>query len=80
VIPGEGFLTEVQTTLQLRHEVDRLQRENNELRGSLRRISDWLAAFGAGFDKLAEQEQATLKKHGTSLRLRGPFPTQAEPR
>jgi len=66
------FLEEVQTTFQLRHEVDRLQRENNELRASLRRISTWVAAFGAGFEKLSEQEAATLKKHGLSLRSAHP--------
>ena len=78
MIPGEGFLAEVQATLNLRHEVDRLQRENNELRTSLRRISIWVAAFGAGFEKLSEQGAATLKKHGPSLRSAHPTPGSSD--
>lgn len=65
------FLEEVQTTLTLRADVSRLQQENNELRASLRRICVWLAAFGAGFEKLGDQEASTLKKHGLSLRGAG---------
>lgn len=71
------FLQEVQTTLDLRREIDRLRRENNELRGSLRRIAGWVAAFGAGFEKLGEQEEKMLRKHGVSLR--GYFPTNSKP-
>jgi len=62
------MLEEVQTTLDLRHEIDRLQTENNQLRKSLNRFVAWAAAFGAGLDKLAEQEDATLKRLGAVLR------------
>jgi hypothetical protein len=55
---------------QAENEVSRLQRENNELRASLRRICGWVAAFGVGLEKLGEQEAATLQKHG--LTLKGP--------
>lgn len=66
MIPSEVLLSEVQTTLELQHEVARLQSQNNALRASLRRLCLWFAAFGAGFEKLSEQEAATLKAHGVS--------------
>lgn len=62
------MLEEVQTILTLRHDVERLQTENNQLRKSLNRFVAWAAAFGAGLDTLAEQEEATLKRLGAVLR------------